>query len=161
MRKTSSSMRHSEAERERISETIIKDRVINNLENIDENSVAPNTNNNESDQPKPCFPCCLAYPDISDASHGFWSKRRKDFFLVRIKMKKLIENKWFDNGILVLILASSTVLVSLATFLQSIMTIKLCSYHDDPIKLLLCNRCPLSALRLKPIRVVLWGTSVQ
>lgn len=63
-------------------------------------------------EPMACFPCCPFTTTMS----GCCGKRQKHFFKIRIAFKKLVEHKWFDNGILILIIASSSVLVSYNIF---------------------------------------------
>ena len=71
------------------------------------------SNNNKKDatstgEPEACFPCCRFTTPLS----GCCGKRHRPLLKMRIAFKKLVENKWFDNGILFLIVASSSVLVS-------------------------------------------------
>ena len=75
------------------------------------------TNNNKKDtastgEPEACFPCCRFTTPLS----GCCGKRHKPLLKMRIAFKKLVENKWFDNGILFLIVASSSVLVSIGFY---------------------------------------------
>ena len=103
-------MRHSDEQRQKISEALTQER---SLATIEEDQPSEKTTNVTSMEPKPCFPCCSVFPDLTEFDQSCWNKRQRNFYLIRVQFKKLVESKWFDNGILVLILASSTVLVSI------------------------------------------------
>eukprot|EP00794_Sanderia_malayensis_P009765 gene9765-10764_t len=101
------SIRHCDSEKEKITKCI----VANKLEVVEEEVTRPNSEKNSSYQPKPCLPFCCPYSDGQNLGQTFWSRRSKDILLLRTIVKKFVDNKWFDNGILLLILASSIVLV--------------------------------------------------
>ena len=105
-------MRHNDDERRRITQAIAQEKS-KTLQPIKEDT----SNNNQketvsADDPQPCFPCCSLAASLPRSNSGCCGKREKEFLKIRIVFRKIVENKWFDNGILVLIIASSSVLVS-------------------------------------------------
>ncbi|XP_057305572.1 sodium channel protein 1 brain-like isoform X3 [Hydractinia symbiolongicarpus] len=75
-----------------------------------ENKNNNNNNNNNNDAYGkldpfcPSLPCCFFGDEKTKFKNETWTK-------FRMQIKTLIENKWFENGILVLIAASSLILV--------------------------------------------------
>ena len=132
-------MRHNDEERRRITQAIAEENQINTLQPGNEDS----SNNNKKDtrsvgEPDPCFPCCTFASPIPTS--GCCGKRQKEFLKIRIAFRKLVENKWFDNGILILIIASSSVLVSNCTFLTQKVVVFLNSQLKRQILTLLTNK---------------------
>lgn len=109
-------MRHNDDERKRITLALAEENRQRNSTSLHPIKEDPSNTNEEKDEesidPKPCFPCIPCLPNLSDPRPGCWGKRQKEFLKVRIVFRKIVENKWFDNGILILIVASSSVLVS-------------------------------------------------
>ncbi|XP_065060331.1 sodium channel protein 1 brain-like isoform X2 [Rhopilema esculentum] len=109
--KKKASVRHNDDERRRITQAIAQEKS-KTLQPIKEDT----SNNNQketvsADDPQPCFPCCSLAASLPWSNSGCCGKREKEFLKIRIVFRKIVENKWFDNGILVLIIASSSVLV--------------------------------------------------
>ena len=68
----------------------------------------------EQDEPEPCYPCCSIFGPVDENKSSCLSKTCKNWMNLRSTVKKIADHKFFENSILVLILASSTVLVSLS-----------------------------------------------
>ena len=70
----------------------------------------------EQDEPEPCYPCCSIFGPVDETKSSCLSKTCKNWMNLRLKVKKIVDHKFFENSILVLILASSTVLVSFSFY---------------------------------------------